>query len=1065
MDQQLSDILSPRERQVANAYANGASYREIAQDLFIAPGTVRTHLNAIYRKLAVSSKIELLRALERIQATDSATPEKTAADTPEPARASKPQERRQVVLLATELGVHERGDAKVDIELMMECVAEFANEVCREVKQAQGHIVTQVGQQLIACLGWPTAHEDDAVRAIRIALSIQQTTQRLRQRKAFIPQCRIAVATGTIIVGEPSDEDGKPTLFVGDTVLVAEALLALAQPNQTLITEAVRRRIGGLFEVRESNKIIDARLSGEQQTFIVKRERVATSRFEARVGVTPLKIVGRDEELAVLRKRWHTARSGEGQVVLAMGEAGIGKSRLIYAFTSELADEPLKLIYYQCSQNRQQSAFWPIKTRFLSEAGIANEDTSELKRIKLTGLLQEAVAETEAKENMPFIAALVGIDDADPDSIMTELSPQLRRAKTLEALTNYTIALTENTPLILVYEDIHWADPSTYEWLEQLIETLADRKVLILLTSRPADYQQFTDHLHLTQLSLNRLDRQGSFAMLQEMVGIDLISAPVRDAIIARGDGIPLFIEELAKHALESNEGSALAVPDTLHELLVARLDRLAIDKNSLQVAACIGRQFTYKLLAASLEQPEQILQSTLDQLVASGLVFLRGKPPEARYLFKHALIRDAVYESLLKSRRYALHAVLAEAIESLHAQKLDQVYDSIAYHYSHANRPQKAVEYLVKSATKAVQHYSHREAIGTLQQALTLIAHSNDEHLKSMTAELQLRLAHSHYFVGNFKQSFDIVADEANQQGLVSASNVSAEWFFWLGHMSVRYGKPDAAERAAQIAIREADNAGAKSTKGRALGVLVLHSHYFDSAESLIAGIDHAKLSSELLRNAGEHFWHGMTEFYVGMVYITLGAFRKAEKAARNVSEIGECFKEKRLLAYSGFLNCWIKSSQEHYTEAMNYGEQALELAPDPTSKAYVSAFLGYAHLEAGQYSLATPLLQKAVTDFANFQFRPFEGWFLVLLSESLIGQGATVDAAKLCHRGLAITREVRYAYGLGWALRCLSRIEKQRGNADNAAQNLRNAAEVFKRIQANFELTRTLRDLSSLV
>ena len=1079
MDQQLSDTLSPRERQIAKAYANGASYREIAQDLFIAPGTVRKHLNAIYRKLAVSSKIELLKVLECIQdderadstghkltATASTGASQTARE-----QTSQPlsQERRQVVLLAAELGFDKQGGDRVDIESMMECFAEFADEVCNEVENAQGHLITRVGQQLIACMGWPTAHEDDAVRAIRAALSIQEATRRLRQSKAFVPQCRIGVATGTIIAGGHSDQAAEPALFVGEALVMAEALLALAQPNQTLITETVRRRIGELFEVRQSETVIDARLGSNQKTFVVQGERVATTRFEARVGATPLKIVGRDEELAVLRKRWRTAKSGEGQAVLVMGEAGIGKSRLVHAFVGELAGEPLKTIHYQCSPNHRQSAFWPIMTRFLAEAGIDSENTSELKRNKLARLLEEAVCEAEAEENMPFIAALIGIDGADPNGIVADLPPQLRRTRTLKALTNYTVGLAERAPLILVYEDIHWADPSTYEWLEQFIETISGRTALILLTSRPADYQNFTGHLHVTQLSINRLDRQGGFEMIQEMAGIELIADQVRDAIVERGDGIPLFIEELTKNALEVNEkstvNSGLAIPDTLQELLIARLDRLAIDKDILQVAACIGRQFPYKLLAASVAEPEQILRAALDQLVASGLVFLRGKPPESSYLFKHALIRDAVYESLLTSRRYAIHAVLAATIESQYAQKLDEVYESIAFHYSHANRPEKAVEYLVKSATKAVRHYSHREAIDTLQQALIQIDRSNDEQLKSVTADLQLRLAHSHYFVGNFKQSFEIVSDKSNQQRLPSASKVTAEWFFWLGHMSIRYGRPEAAERAARIAIREAEGAGAEGTKGRALGVLVLHSHYFDSAESLRAGIDHAQLSSVLLSNAGEHFWQGMTEFYVGMVYIILGDFRNAEKAARTVSEIGARFKEKRLLAYSGFLNSWVKSSQELYEEAIINCEQALEIAPDPTSKAYVSAFLGYAHLEAGQYSLATPLLRKAAKDFKNFQFRPFEGWFLVLLSESLLGQGATGDAAKFCHQGLNITSEVRYAYGLGWALRCLGRIEKQIGNINNTEQNLRSAAEVFEGIHAEFELARTLRDLSSLI
>ncbi len=366
-------------------------------------------------------------------------------------------------------------------------------------------------------------------------------------------------------------------------------------------------------------------------------------------------MVGRDQELALLLERWAQAKAGEGQGVLLVGEAGIGKSRITRALLDALADEPHTRVRYQCSPYHTDSALWPVIQQLGHAAGFAGDDGSEARLDRLEALLDQA----GGRDAAPLIADLLGLDSAARYGPL-DLTPQAQRTRTLAALVDQLLGLADRHPVLMMLEDAHWIDPTTLELIGQALDRIADAQVLMLLTSRPDQQPELAGHPHVTRLTLNRLGRAGVEAIVARLGGEHLPGETI-DAIIARTDGVPLFVEELTKTVLETGETS---IPASLHDSLMARLDRIPEVKEVAQTAACIGREFAYPILAAVTDRPEPDLQSCLDKLADAELVFRRGTPPEARYSFKHALVQDAAYESLLRSRRRQLHARIARSLE-----------------------------------------------------------------------------------------------------------------------------------------------------------------------------------------------------------------------------------------------------------------------------------------------------------------------------------------------------------------------------------------------------------------
>ncbi|MGH6918219.1 MAG: ATP-binding protein, partial [Geminicoccaceae bacterium] len=580
----------------------------------------------------------------------------------------------------------------------------------------------------------PRAHEDEAERAVRAGLAVVEAVRALSTPAGAPLAARVGIATGLVVVGDLIGEGASQEhAVVGDTPNLAARLQGVAQPGQVVIADATRRLVGTGFELSDLGAKSVKGIAEPAEAFAVLGERASESRFEAHGGQV-LPMVGRDQELALLLERWAQAEAGEGQGVLLVGEAGIGKSRISRALLDALAEEPHTRIRYQCSPYHIDSALWPVIQQLGHAAGFAGDDGSEARLDKLEAVL--AQPGNVAGGAAPLIADLIGLDGTARYGALN-LTPQVQRARTLDALVGQMLGLAARHPVLVVLEDVHWIDPTTLELIEQCLDRIAAAPVLILLTSRPDNQPSLAAHPHVTRLTLNRLGRTGVAAIVARLGG-DQLPTETLAAIIARTDGVPLFVEELTKAVLETGE---TAIPASLHDSLMARLDRIPEVKEAAQTAACIGREFDYALLAEIADEPEPALATALDQLTAAELIFRRGTPPEARYTFKHALVQDAAYQSLLKSKRQQLHARIAQALERQLPDGGEAEPEVLAQHLTDASLPERAIPYWRRAGELAAGRSANLEAIAHLSKGLELVG-TLPATPEGLDEELALRLA-----------------------------------------------------------------------------------------------------------------------------------------------------------------------------------------------------------------------------------------------------------------------------------------------------------------------------------
>ena len=514
--------------------------------------------------------------------------------------------------------------------------------------------------------------------------------------------------------------------------------------------------MGNLFELGPQEL---KGVSGAARAWAALHPTSAESRFEAFHANGRTELVGRDEELDLLLRRWSKAKTGEGQVVLLSGEAGIGKSRLTAALLERIATEPHTRLRYFCSPQHTDSALFPIISQMERAAGFAHDDTAQAKLDKLDVVLAQTF--TPRHEAALFAEMLSLPNDGRHPSL--ELAPQQRRQKTLEALTAQVGALSRSNPVLMIFEDVHWLDPTSLEVLGRSVDRLRTLGLLLIVTYRPEFEPPWIGRPYITALTLSRLGEREIASLIARVVGNNALPRSIRQDIIERADGIPLFVEEMTKAVLEADSGGAaqtaaaipsatLAVPASLHASLMARLDRLGPAKAVAQIGAAIGREFSYALLTAVVRRPETELQSALDRLVDAGLLFRQGLSPHTSYLFKHALVQDAAYGTLLREPRRALHARIADAIESQHSEIADNQPEVLARHYTEAGLIEKSASLWGKAGQRSLSRSALVEAVEQLSRALTQIAAlSETPTLRREQVKLQVALANALMHVKGF--------------------------------------------------------------------------------------------------------------------------------------------------------------------------------------------------------------------------------------------------------------------------------------------------------------------------
>jgi class 3 adenylate cyclase len=692
-------------------------FREQAIEADILPELTDRHLSEL--GIPLGHRLRILRAIRELASEPSAAAPGTA-------------ERRQLTVMFCDLVGSTELTASLDPEDMADLIRAFQRAVAAAVQRFDGHIAKWMGDAAMVYFGYPRAHEDAAGRAVKAGLALKDAVAKLRQEHGVALEVRIGISTGLVVVGELIGE-GEARLrgLVGDTPDLAMQLQSMAEPDTIVVAEATRRLLGEAFELKPLGPQEFRGHAAPVPAWLVAAERENVSRFEASHSQTLTPFVGRGEEIALLLDLWQRAAKGDGHVVMLSGEAGIGKSRVLAALRERLAGKPHIQLRYQCSPHHVNDAFYPVIEQLWHVAGLASGETVDARLDKLEKMVRSVGL--PPAEIVPFYALLLAIPTGHRYPPL-EMTPGELKDRTIAALIAPVVKLSGRAPVLMMLEDAHWIDPTSLDLTRRMVEMTRDLPILYVVTTRPEFVPHWHGSNHVTALSLNRLARDQALAVIDGVAESKKLPAEVLDQILAKTDGVPLFIEELTKSVLESellredDDGyvlattlTPLAIPSTLHDSLTARLDRLSPIKETAQIGAAIGREFSHALLEAISPVKGAALNEVLRQLTESELIHRRGVPPKASYVFKHALVQDAAYGSLLRSRRQRIHAQIALALQQ-HLTEEEYVPATIAHHFSEAGLASAAAPAWLAAAELALSQSAPVEAERHAGAGLALI-------------------------------------------------------------------------------------------------------------------------------------------------------------------------------------------------------------------------------------------------------------------------------------------------------------------------------------------------------
>jgi class 3 adenylate cyclase/predicted ATPase len=669
----------------------------------------------------------------------------------QPLAPARPEaERRQLTVLFCDLVGSTTLSAQLDPEEYRDLVRAYQQASAAVIERFDGHIAQYLGDGLLVYFGYPTAHEDDAARAVRVGLRIIETVHALPTRLTRPLQVRIGIHTGVVVVGEMGGGRRQEQLALGETPNLAARIQGQAAPDEVIISAATYRLVEGLFTCEDLGQPDLKGVTTPLTLYRVVKEEEVQSRFEVvvRKGLTPL--VGREHEYGLLRERWERVKVGAGQAVLLSGEPGIGKSRLVEALKETVEHEGAQCLELRCSPYARSSALHPVIEHLHRVLRFRPEDAPVEKLRKLLGAPHASLLPPEA---MPLLAALLSLPPPEGYPPMT-LSPQKQKEKTYEAVVTWLCERAKHHALAYAWEDLHWADPSTLELLTLLLAQVPTARLLAVLTYRPEFVPPWGAHSYLSQLTLSRLGQPEVEVMVGKVTGGKALPPEVVRQIASKTDGVPLFVEELTKMVVESNlvkevDGHyelsgplpPLTIPSTLQDSLMARLDRLATVREVAQIGATLGREFDYALLKAVSPLNEDLLHEGLRKLVEAELVYQSGIPPHAHYLFKHALVQDTAYQSLLKSRRQQLHQRVAQVLVDQFPQTVVAQPELVAHHYTEAGLIAQAIPYWQRAGKQAMEHSAHAEAVSHLTKGLEVLKALPDSPERA-PQELTLQIA-----------------------------------------------------------------------------------------------------------------------------------------------------------------------------------------------------------------------------------------------------------------------------------------------------------------------------------
>lgn len=992
-------------------------------------------------------------------------PSPPPAGVPAPADAVPEGEHKQVTVLFCDLsGVPALAEG-LGAEGMHTLLQRFFELALAEVHRYEGTISQFLGDGFMALFGAPIAHEDHAHRALLAALGLRK---RLTERAAELAAGRelgprMGLDTGSVVVGNVGNMGNMGSAggmgrndytAVGDARNAAARLQQVAAPGTIVVSAATASQIEGYAQMEEQGPV---RIAGRAEPLLAWR--VVGLRFGqadrpiSRRGGPLSPFVGRDRELAVLLGLKEQAAEGHGQVVGLAGEAGSGKSRLLYELRQRLGSRPVAYLSGRCLSYGTGIPYLPLLDLLRGAWGLAESPSPAEAAAKIRASLAEVG--DDPGESLPYFLRLLGIREGADG--LAGLEPQAIQTRTFAALRRMLLAASRRSLLILEIEDLHWIDATSEELLASLVETLAAASILLLVTYRAGYSPRWMDKSYATQINMRSLSAEDSRTVVAAILKRSQVSEELASSVLPKAEGNPFYLEELTRSLVE--QGADAAVPDTVQGLLAARIDRLPQEhKRVLQTASVLGREIPLDLLAAIWDRPTRLEPLLLD---LKRWEFLHESPTVEQnlYVFHHALTQEVAYQTLLSGRRQALHAAAGRALERLHEGHLEEVYDRLIYHYPKTAETAKAVLYLTLFADRAARNYAHAEAAQALRQAL--------EHAERLPAgerdprllDLVLRLASSLLPLARFPETLELLKHYRAALGAVADPAFSACFFFWLAHTYSYLGNQEEAAENARLSIAAAESAGDEATQGKASYVLGRDCFW---SGRFSEGIEHSLKAIVLLERSGEPWWQGQAYWVAGFHHYALGRLEAALLAMSRAHAIGEALGDHRL--DTSWSTGYFHASTGDVERGIADCRGGFERARDPLNTAAALGFLGYAYLEKGEVPEAREALERSVRMLRQTGFQPLLGWFLAFLAEADLKDGATAKARELALQALAITREAKFLFGVGLAQRTLGRIERGSGDLAAAQIYLREALDTFTALEVPFEVARTHVDLAEL-
>src|SRR5882757_395369 len=1019
----------------------------------------------------------------KLQATgvDAAGRPATDTATPQPSQVAGSAERRQLTVMFCDLVGSTALSARLDPEDMREIMSAYHHRCAQVIGKSGGFVAKYMGDGVLAYFGYPQAHEDDAERAVRCGLALVDAASRLQTSHGATLQVRIGIATGVVVVGDLIGEGAAQEQgVVGETPNLAARLQTLAEPGQVMIAPSTRRLTSGLFEYGDLGRVVLKGLADPIQAWQVLAASAVQSRFEAQHETSLAPLVGREEELELLLRRWNQASQGEGRVVLLTGEPGFGKSRLTAALQERLQSQPHIRLRYFCSRQHTDSALYPIINQLERAARLERGDAPAQKLLKLQTLL----ALPKQAAEVALLADLLSVPGDGQDGLF-EMGPQKRKEKTFDALLAQLRRLDQQ-PVLMIYEDVQWIDPTTLELLALIVERASHTRLLLLISARPEFTPPWPGYAHLTTVSLTRLSRREGTTLITGVAQGRALPDEVTNQILVRTDGVPLFIEELTKAVLESGllrkrehdyvlDGplAPVAIPATLQDSLMARLDRLSSVRQVAQVGAALGRQFSHELLHAAAGMPERQLSDALEQLVRAELLFRRGAPPNAQYTFKHALVQDVAYASLLRANRQQVHARIARAYETRFPEVVRAQPELVALHFTEAGLSDAAIEYWQRAGDLAMARSGHAEAIHHFSVALDLLTKLGEKPDRAAKElELCVKLGPALVMVKGPSPEVEAIYKRAVALKVGEDSSARFKALWGLYYCSLASGRLSEAAAHADELLALAQRLGADD--------LVLEGHHAKWATSLYCGE---------LAAADEHSQEGISRYDCTQHHSLAFTFSGHDP--------GACAHSARALnmALLGFPQQAMKLGAEavalarslshpfslghalwHSAIALQVGRQTqicrdlsselLELSQEhdfPAMRGAGMFFSGWATADGGELEQGIPLMEQGLALYSAVRHinRPH---LLAVLASAKADLGKPDEGFELLEEALASIEVSGERWWLAELHRLRGRLLAARGQHDKGEACFRQAIEVSRGQRARMLELRAATSLARL-